>query len=362
MIINAQDDDSLLSSEPSDPLLLLVEGSADNDKLIGSAADEYLLGLGGDDKLSGGGGNDLLVGGAGRDTLTGGSGADTFRFSAVTDSYRTSSSLNSDSITDFDGTLDRIDLTSLGFSSLGNGYGGTLRLSYSSSSDRTYLKSYEADADGNYFELAFQGNQLTALNATNILFTGNATTNNAPLISEPLLDQNTTENSSFTYTFAPTSFTDPDADTLSYSVIQNNGAALPSWLSFNPATRTFNGTPGLDAAGTYEIRVSASDGRGGTGSDVFLINVSDAPPDSSTLSGSDGNDCLTGTSADEQLLGMAGDDVLNGGSGNDVLNGGAGRDTLTGGHGADTFRFSAVSDSHRTNTSQHNDTITDFDG
>jgi Ca2+-binding RTX toxin-like protein len=133
-------------------------------------ADEILLGRGGNDSLLGGAGNDLLIGGTGRDTLSGGDGADTFSFSSLLDSYRTSSTLNNDSITDFDGTLDRIDLTGLGFTALGNGYNGTLLLNYSSTSDRTYLKSFEPDADGNRFELAFHGNQLAELNATTITF------------------------------------------------------------------------------------------------------------------------------------------------------------------------------------------------
>lgn len=354
--------DSLVSSEPSSQLLVQLEGSGGNDVLVGSAADELLLGLAGDDSLSGGAGNDTLVGGAGRDKLSGGDGADTFRFAELSDSYRTSSTRYNDTILDFDGTLDRIDLYGLGFSALGNGYNGTLQLSYSSASNRTYLQSLEPDANGNRFELAIQGNQLGVLNAGNVIFNANPTSNSAPLLNEALPDQYASENSAFSYSFAATSFTDPDADSLNYSASLGDGTALPAWLAFNAATRTFNGLPGLEAAGVYAIKVSASDGRGGLISDIFQLSVSDAPAGGATLSGSSGNDSLNGTAADEQLLGLGGDDTLNGGAGNDLLDGGAGRDTLSGGDGADTFRFAARTDSYRTSTTLYSDTIRDFDG
>ncbi|WP_437882588.1 calcium-binding protein [Pseudomonas sp. LRF_L74] len=149
---------------------MLLLGTAASEKLNGSAADEYVLGLEGNDKLYGNAGNDLLEGGAGRDTLTGGEGADTFRFSSRLDSYRTSTTAYTDNITDFDGSQDCIDLTGLAFTGLGNGYNGTLKVSYNGTSDRTYLKSYEADADGNRFELSLLGNQVDSLNAGTIIF------------------------------------------------------------------------------------------------------------------------------------------------------------------------------------------------
>lgn len=343
----------------NDPMLVL-EGGDGNDTLIGTEVDELLRGLAGDDRLTGGAGNDVLEGGLGRDTLSGGDGADTFRFSTLLDSYRTSSTLATDLITDFDGSLDRLDLSALGFNALGNGYNGTLLLSYSSSSDRTYLKSFEADAGGNRFELAVQGNQLTALNPTNILFTANATPNTPTLVNEPLLDQSASENSAFTYVIAASSFTDADGDNLAYNASLSDGAALPTWLAFNATTLTFNGMPEPGAAGNYEITVSASDGRGSTATDSFLLSVGDAPAGDLSLWGSAGNDRLQGTAANETLQGLGGDDTLLGDAGNDILIGGGGRDTLTGGAGIDTFRFSAVTDSYR-NASLHHDSITDFD-
>lgn len=139
--------------------------------LDGGRNDDFLLGTASfDDAISGGAGNDLLDGQQGRDLLTGGAGADTFRYQSVTDSYRTDTTAHSDRITDFDPSTDTLDLSSLGFLGLGNGHDGTLAIRVNESGTRTYLKSFEANADGERFEVVFDGNLGQALNETNILF------------------------------------------------------------------------------------------------------------------------------------------------------------------------------------------------
>lgn len=139
--------------------------------LDGGRADDFLLGTASfDDAIFGGAGNDLLDGQQGRDLLTGGAGADTFRYQPVTDSYRTATAAHSDRITDFDPSSDTIDLSSLGFLGLGNGHDGTLAIRVNESGTRTYLKSFEANADGERFEVVFDGNLGQTLNETNILF------------------------------------------------------------------------------------------------------------------------------------------------------------------------------------------------
>lgn len=53
-------------------------------------------------------------------------------------------------------------------------------------------------------------------------------------------------------------FVDDDGEnTLTYSVSQDNGTALPSWLSFNSSTQTFSGTP--KSTGLISINVVATD-------------------------------------------------------------------------------------------------------
>ncbi|WP_434652206.1 type I secretion target [Pseudomonas sp. R3-56] len=139
--------------------------------LDGGREDDFLLGTASfDDAISGGAGDDLLDGQQGRDLLTGGTGADTFRYQSAADSYRTATTAHSDRITDFDPSTDTIDLSSLGFLGLGNGYDGTLAIRVNESGTRTYLKSFEANADGERFEVVFDGNLGQTLNETNVLF------------------------------------------------------------------------------------------------------------------------------------------------------------------------------------------------
>ena len=74
-------------------------------------------------------------------------------------------------------------------------------------------------------------------------------------------------------------FSDVDGDTLSYTVTKDDGSALPSWLTFTAATRTFSGTPGSGDVGTLAVKVAASDGAL-SASDTFNIvvgNTNDAP-------------------------------------------------------------------------------------
>ncbi|MFC0712204.1 M10 family metallopeptidase C-terminal domain-containing protein [Azorhizophilus paspali] len=121
------------------------------------------------------GGNPLfaaetLEGSAANDTLIGGAGADLFCFSCRADSYRIDSEIASDRIADFDADEDRIDLSTLGFSSLGDNHDGTLAVQ--ASGDRSYLKSFEADAEGRRFGLALEGDYDDGLSADAFLIRG----------------------------------------------------------------------------------------------------------------------------------------------------------------------------------------------
>ncbi|WP_263263473.1 glycosyl hydrolase family 28-related protein [Pseudomonas sp. RIT-PI-S] len=131
----------------------------------GLLGNDTLTGDAGNNSLEGGQGNDVLIGLAGKDTLTGGSGADTFRFTSVNDSFHGGADL----ITDF--TLrDTLDVSALGFTGLGNGTGDTLRIAYSAATDRTYVQSQVADAQGHKFEVGLAGNLTEHLSAANFVF------------------------------------------------------------------------------------------------------------------------------------------------------------------------------------------------
>jgi len=137
------------------------------------AGPQTLIGTDGSDKLIGGDANDTLDGAGGRDTLTGGGGADLFRFSDKLDSSRNyvTGANGADTVTDFTPGVDRIDLSALGYTGLGSGNNGTLEIVLNSEGTKTYLKDRDADASGNRFEIAFEGNLLGQLSASDIIFT-----------------------------------------------------------------------------------------------------------------------------------------------------------------------------------------------
>ncbi len=139
-----------------------VDGYTGQDNLLGTDAAEVMRGFAGDDVLQGAGG---------RDVLYSGEGADIFRFTAVDDSYRTATTTASDRIQDFNASEDRIDLIGLGFTGLGDGLDGTLAVQLNAEGTRTYLKSFEANAAGERFELVLEGNWLGQLDSSNVVFT-----------------------------------------------------------------------------------------------------------------------------------------------------------------------------------------------
>jgi Ca2+-binding RTX toxin-like protein len=135
-----------------------VVGTGGNDTLTGGYADDQLVGFQGNDIINGGAGDDVMAGGMGKDTLSGGGGRDTFVYYRMTDSFRTADASHSDLITDFE-SGDRLFILDLGFDRTGNGRDGSLKLDYNAEQDRTYLRSFEADADGRFFQIALSGNQ-----------------------------------------------------------------------------------------------------------------------------------------------------------------------------------------------------------
>jgi Ca2+-binding RTX toxin-like protein len=162
-------------------------GTSGRDVLTGTAGAETLLGNAGKDVLDGGAGDDRLNGGAGADTLTGGAGADTFVFTHVGDSTRqdgTGGTALRDTITDFnEQDNDLIDVSALGFSGLGNGYDGTLKVVLSAAGDKTALKSLEPSGpNGQHFEILLSGNHLNDLTANNVIFSNQSS---SVVTSEP---------------------------------------------------------------------------------------------------------------------------------------------------------------------------------
>jgi lysophospholipase L1-like esterase len=95
--------------------------------------------------------------------------------------------------------------------------------------------------------------------------------NDPPVLSNPLADASAAEDTAFSYTVPANAFTDPDSAIL-YSATLANGSPLPAWLSFNPTSRTFSGTPSTTDVGAISVRVTASDGEFSV-SDDFQIAI-----------------------------------------------------------------------------------------
>jgi hypothetical protein len=100
-------------------------------------------------------------------------------------------------------------------------------------------------------------------------------------VANAIPNRTATEDTAFTFQFAANTFADADAGSaLTYSANRTGGGLLPSWLTFNAATRTFSGTPLEGDNGSISVDVTANDGNGGTVADTFNIvvgAVNDAP-------------------------------------------------------------------------------------
>ncbi|MEO5333262.1 MAG: hypothetical protein H7839_14700, partial [Magnetococcus sp. YQC-5] len=100
-----------------------------------------------------------------------------------------------------------------------------------------------------------------------------------PKLINPISSQTWNGSGSKSFQFPVNTFSDPDNNTLTYLTTQQSGAALPSWLSFDSATRTLTGNP-PNGISILNLTVTANDGNGGTINNTFALNITNAndPP------------------------------------------------------------------------------------
>ncbi|MDG0799272.1 putative Ig domain-containing protein, partial [Pectobacterium punjabense] len=105
--------------------------------------------------------------------------------------------------------------------------------------------------------------------------------NDAPVVATPIPAQSVVQDGSLSFTVPAGTFTDPDVgDTLTLSATLADGSPLPGWITFNPTTGTFSGTPGNADVGNLSIRVTATDGSNAsvhTDFSLTITNLNDAP-------------------------------------------------------------------------------------
>jgi Ca2+-binding RTX toxin-like protein len=113
-------------------------------------------------------------------------------------------------------------------------------------------------------------------------------TNDAPTVANEIADQDATEDAMFTFSLPANVFADVDlGDSKTLSATLANGAALPTWLTFDAASGTFWGRPANGDVGQLNVRVTARDAAGATAWDDFnltVANINDAPTVANAIS------------------------------------------------------------------------------
>ena len=335
------------------------------------------------DNISGGTGDDYLWGGTDDDTMTGGGGADTFLFWE---------GHGADTITDFNPSDDKIDLTwfdnaitwtKLQEAMTDNGTdtkidlsawgGGSITLKGVTSSQLTaamFNLHPLAGSDGVDDTIVSEAGDDTMTGGTGadtfVIGEGDG--------DDTITDFSTDEgdiidlsafNQEITWTQLQAAMKDIADDAGTTEVDET--ATVIDLSAWGGGTVTLEGVSSSELTAAMFSLPDGSGGRFSYGSEsdntidgtrghdvVFATEGNDTVrglQGNDWLFGGEGNDTLEGGEGNDTLLGGEGDDTLDGGIGDDLMIGGAGTDTMTGGAGADTFLFY---DDHG------GDTITDF--
>ena len=247
------------------------------DRITGSWNDDVIDGLSGNDVIFGSLGNDLLVGGAGSDLLKGGAGNDTLDGSADgeadtldggdgDDAYRFGYGYGMDRIEELGG-IDRIEMQP-----------GVLPADVVvvlSADDRPALM---LNGGADLLEIGFgEIEQVVFADGTVWTDLASRVVGHAPVAAAQILGQGTSTGTPWSFVVPVDAFSDADpGDVLSYSANLADGSDLPGWLSFDPATRTFSGTPQLSDAGWFDLTVTVTDSTGLNASSTFSLGITES--------------------------------------------------------------------------------------
>lgn len=253
------DGDDLIIDTPFNDV---IDAKAGNDKVYGLDGDDTLKGGSGNDYLEGGAGSDTLTGGTGDDVMTGGSGFDTYLFNLGdgSDAVFDTAENGVGNILMFGDGISRNDITM-------TVDGDDLLISYGSLGDHVRINNY--NPTGLRSDLPISSLQLadgTTVYLQELL-------NQAPLAGSESIDQTVVEDTSFSFKLPDDSFVDPEGLAMTYRVSGPDNTALPSWISFNPITRTFSGIADNNAVGVQELVVTAYDDLGVATSRSFFVTV-----------------------------------------------------------------------------------------
>ncbi len=97
-------------------------------------------------------------------------------------------------------------------------------------------------------------------------------TNFDPYVKDSIPPQSATAGKHFILQIPSGTFVDDDGNnTLAYSATLSNGDPLPAWLTFNAGKKIISGRP--NAAGTYNITITATDTAKATATSTFKLTV-----------------------------------------------------------------------------------------
>ncbi len=116
-----------------------------------------------------------------------------------------------------------------------------------------------------------------------IILTG---VNDAPQVTTMFEDYVIAEGEEFGFGIPDDLFYDVDGDSLTITVTQADGSALPSWLEFDEESLTYSGTPSSSDIGSFTVRLTATDTHGASASLDFnleVVNVNDTPTVTGTV-------------------------------------------------------------------------------
>jgi Ca2+-binding RTX toxin-like protein len=241
-----------------------LAGYAGNDTMDGGTGLDQLMGDDGDDVLRGGTGNDQIAGGAGDDVVyfDRGDGRDFFYQGPNTGSYDQAAGFDE---LQFGAGIVRADLGVVRS-------GDTAHITIAGNLDSVALQDYYALAEGSTLAVdcirfadgsTLEGSALHALLASPRL-------NADPVPGTAIPTLRTKEGVAFSYVIPAGAFADADAgDTITFEIWNE----LPSWLSFNAATRTLSGTPGTQDRGILELTLGGVDDYMAYASVPIVINV-----------------------------------------------------------------------------------------
>lgn len=169
-------------------------------------------------------------------------------------------------------------------------YGDSVYMSFKNSNDHIWLSNYyvadTADTTNKVDQIEFDSGVIWT-DADIQALVNRATNNKAPEIKAAIPLINTSQGNTFSYTFAENVIVDPDPwDSLNFKITlttkdaSGNYQTIPSWLTFDSATRTLSGTPPTGTTGNLSFFYWGTDmyGRGTGTSFTLKVNPPNRAP------------------------------------------------------------------------------------